>query len=438
MVRRSALLSLAIAMSVAGLYGCEAEDEGTTLLNEGGTTTVTPTGEGGSGTGTATGEGGNTFNPEANPCSGHAGDIICLGSVAVTCDDDEEKASEQDCGTDICVPGEGCTLCIEGQFKCEGNEVLQCDVGPPLQWTTVTSCSPTSNQRCNPTLGACETMSPIGNGPGNPTGTYYQYARFLTTDGVFLGGYDVDSLGNYLYVNRQGQYVDVYAVELLDSDGDNEFEPNQHPDNPDDTGPMEERIITHVTTYTVAVGQASTSELYVASDRIFHVNRSSSAPNIFEFIMGSGTQNTVVAATGSQYFSHLGYDEINNKWYASVENPRTVYSYHEPSNSWVGEFTFPDLAGSHMDGLEVVVDPNSGTPYVYVSDMTSDYLGQYVRDRGGQWRQVNLFEYQGTGEYVEGMGFGALNHFWAAAGSAVYEIGGGDLQKFTEPYTPPR
>jgi hypothetical protein len=42
------------------------------------------------------------------------------------------------------------------------------------------------------------------------------------------------------------------------------------------------------------------------------------------------------------------------------------------------------------------------------------------------------------------MGFGTLNHFWITSGSpsgvddVLYEIGGGDLSKYTEPYVPPR
>jgi hypothetical protein len=90
-----------------------------------------------------------------------------------------------------------------------------------------------------------------------------------------------------------------------------------------------------------------------------------------------------------------------------------------------------------MDGLEVVTDPNTGVAYVYVSDMTSDFLGQYRRDRGGSWVQENLFEYLGTGGHVEGMGFGAFNHFWITSGETLYEIGGGDLSKYTDPVEPP-
>ena len=87
-----------------------------------------------------------------------------------------------------------------------------------------------------------------------------------------------------------------------------------------------------------------------------------------------------------------------------------------------------------MDGLEVVTDPTTKTAYVYVSDMTSDFLGQYVRDpKTSKWEQKNLFKYQDNNAgNVEGMGFGAFNHFWITSGSNLYEIGGGALQKYVE------
>lgn len=55
--------------------------------------------------------------------------------------------------------------------------------------------------------------------------------------------------------------------------------------------------------------------------------------------------------------------------------------------------------------------------------------------------QENLFQYNdGTGADVEGMGFGALHHFWignCGYGSGgvhkLYEIGGGDLDRYTAP-----
>jgi hypothetical protein len=33
------------------------------------------------------------------------------------------------------------------------------------------------------------------------------------------------------------------------------------------------------------------------------------------------------------------------------------------------------------------------------------------------------------------MGFGALEHFWATSGTYLYEIGGGDIQKYLSPCT---
>jgi len=92
------------------------------------------------------------------------------------------------------------------------------------------------------------------------------------------------------------------------------------------------------------------------------------------------------------------------------------------------------MAGDHLDGMEFVRDPNTGMGYVYVSDMTSDYIGQYTKDATGNWQQVNLFHYADPDvESVEGMGFGALNHFWVGGWSAgsLYELGGGDLGKYT-------
>ncbi len=113
---------------------------------------------------------------------------------------------------------------------------------------------------------------------------------------------------------------------------------------------------------------------------------------------------------------------------------RQVFSYHEPTSEWVLEFTYPSLAGTHADGLEVVEDSNSGVSYLYVTDMSSDFIAQYHKGSDGTWEQTNLFQYnRGTGDAVEGMGFGALGHFWMSSttahmdpesASCVFEVGG--------------
>ena len=111
-----------------------------------------------------------------------------------------------------------------------------------------------------------------------------------------------------------------------------------------------------------------------------------------------------------------------------------MFQYDADTEAWGIAFRFPALAGDHMDGMEVVTDPNTGTPYVYVSDMTSDYIGQYRLDAELGWVQENMFQYAGTGgSLVEGMGFGAFNHFWATGADSLYEVGGGDLTTYVEP-----
>jgi hypothetical protein len=131
----------------------------------------------------------------------------------------------------------------------------------------------------------------------------------------------------------------------------------------------------------------------------------------------------------------LGRGATDGTFFAAHEWSRMVYSFHEPTSAWVLEFEYPNLAGGHMDGIEVVTSPATGEQYVYVSDMTSDYLGQYRFNQvSGLWVQENVFEYAGTGSYVEGLAFGALNHFWiTGSGADLYEIGGGDLSAYIDP-----
>jgi len=56
------------------------------------------------------------------------------------------------------------------------------------------------------------------------------------------------------------------------------------------------------------------------------------------------------------------------------------------------------------------------------------------QDDRGRWTQVNLLHYdQPQAKDVEGMGFGAFNHFWMAGRDALYEVGGDDLSRYTDP-----
>lgn len=373
-------------------------------------------------------------SPNPTLCTAHPSDIVCDANVALTCDALGAVADTQDCKDGLCVAGAGCVVCIAGQHSCFGSELRACDANAvPAEWVTIDTCNP-KNEVCDATKAACEPLVPVGDTV--PTGLYFRYARFTQGNSVFKGGYDIDSFGDLLYVNRAGGHLDVYKVELLDSDGDGKLEPNQHPDSPDAPGPVEERVLTFVQTYDIPLlGPPNSAEVYAQKDHVnWIVGYPAATGIVYEYVFATGITTEIAEAPPPlSGMAFIGRDEVAGVWYAGVHYERTVYSFHEPTQSWVPEFKYPDLAGDHMDGMEVVTDPNRGVTYVYVSDMTSDFLGQYAKVPGGEWVQQNLFRYNGVGDMVEGMGFGAFDHFWVSGypEQSIYEIGGGDLAKFT-------
>jgi hypothetical protein len=282
----------------------------------------------------------------------------------------------EDCESGLCESGV-CLLCDPGSYRCRGNWLDLCAANG-ASWQPDTHCDMASGVGCDAEAGMCHLLSPIGNGPSNPTGWYYQFAYFNMSNAPLQGGvYDVD----------------------------------------------------------VPIGGVHQQELYITTDTIFYLGSDA----IYAFDRVTSAVNSVVAMPTSGYsgaYETLGFNEVSGTWFFGTRE-REVYSWDANENEWVWEIKYPNLAGSHMDGLEVVVDPNTGIPYVYATDMTSDFIGQYREDEDGKWTQHNLFQYsQPQGDAIEGMGFGTLNHFWCGSGSVLYEIGGGDLSQYTESFSP--
>ena len=369
-------------------------------------------------------------------CEDREAGIYCNDGVAYECNEHGSTVSEIECIPSFCEDGVGCLPCLEGQYDCHGPHVMRCDTSvQPHVWERIETCDPAAAQGCDLAMGTCVDLEPIGG--TEPTGEYYQYVDFQSADG-FMGGYDVDGFMDLLYVTSFSSSVDVYRVDVLDSDGDGAVEPNQHPDNPDEQGPVETRTLEFVES--ISIGGAiltSQSELLALEDRIF-IGGSGITETIFDG--GGSTQITTAPSWADSTFAQIGYDQINGVWYAANEGwssfpaDRRVFQQDPATGDWGIAFYYPNLAGDHMDGVEVVPDPNTATPFVYVSDMTSDFIGQYRKDPEDGWVQHNLFEYDGTvGAVVEGMGFGPNLHFWVSSGSGCAEVGGGDLQEFVEP-----
>ncbi|MCD6571499.1 MAG: PEP-CTERM sorting domain-containing protein [Deltaproteobacteria bacterium] len=130
----------------------------------------------------------------------------------------------------------------------------------------------------------------------------------------------------------------------------------------------------------------------------------------------------------------LAYDENTGTWYCGTRG-RGIY-HLDGSNNWVYDFTHMNMAGSHQDGIEMMGGE------LYVSDMTSDHIARYQnlgtvsnpdwqifdKDLDGIREETFDDTYNYSSSYVvEGMGVGALTHFWVTSGSTLYELGGGTL-----------
>ena len=423
------------------LLGCGADSGG--RASDGGVSLsgITITGAGSSDGGADSGDGVGSDDGSEAPstkydvgvsgfCAEKAAGVYCTSeNVAMECGGDGSLVDSQDCAPDLCLEGTGCVACLAGQYHCQGQKVMQCNAAAmPPAWQLLEVCDPGQGEGCDQGTGTCEVLQPLGTMV--PTGQYFQFADFHTGGTAFLGGYDVDSWDDTIYVLGNGG-IDVYTVALLDTDGDGKLEPNQHPDNADAPGPIEGRTLSWVQTLPFfGTPQPSSSELLALDDRIYLGGGA-----ITEYMLAGGATAVITSPPGwANHFAEIGYDDVHGVWYASNESNRRVFQHDASDDTWGLAFVYPTLAGDHMDGMEVVTDPNTGIPYVYVSDMTSDFIGQYRLDPSLGWVQENLFSYAGTGgSLVEGMGFGALHHFWATGGDSLYEVGGGDLAEYTEP-----
>jgi len=260
-------------------------------------------------------------------------------------------------------------------------------------------------------------------------GEYYMYANFNSTAG-FLGGYDVDSYGDYLYVNRYDK-IDRYTVSTATGPG---TDVNTHPNNvgpdgvagggDDNIGTMAVRTLTHNTTYNVpAIGGQGVSEIYATSAGLYFLNDAKDVA-YYDF---TTTATTTITAASSVNLSQLARQQ-DGTWWASDESNR-IYQYNDGTNVWdlkINHTLTP--GGGHLDGLEIVWldvtndNVTNAQEWIFAADMYSNYMKRYSLD--GTYQETYSYD-DLQGMYLEGMGFGANDHFWATGGNSLYEIGGG-------------
>ncbi len=305
----------------------------------------------------------------------------------------------------------------------------------------------------------CAVMLVMGLALSASAANYYKYADFTGSDG-FLGGYDVDSYENYLYVNH-GDRIDRYTVSTaVNSNPSIPPDENTHPSNvgfdgqpgvagvdddsngtiddvsevnwfgsDDNVGTMAARTLTYDATYSVsAIGNTTRSEIYATAAGLYFLDDQSDV-SYYDFTSNATSKITAASSTN---LSQLGR-RADGTWIASNEQNQ-VYEYNTSTNSWHNLFTHTNFAGGgHLDGLEVA--SMGGTEYIFISDMYADNIGRY--DFSGNL--LETYDYPGSGSsiVVEGMGFGANDHLWVTGSGHLYELGGGALDIHPDPVPEP-
>jgi hypothetical protein len=275
----------------------------------------------------------------------------------------------------------------------------------------------------------------------NASGDYYEFS-------AYAGGgyeYDVDSYGNTVYWRPAfSSYSTVYAVDVSVADPSKKDEPKMTPGSDGIYGTADDlananyqtRNFSNERSFTLAVPSGyslqagSHSELWVDSSNVYIVATDGS---VLGFNKTTGAHVSTLAyssglpgSSGYGYKSFLSYG--GGKWWIGDEN-RRVYSSTDGKN-WTYEFTWANMAGGHGDGMEYV------NGHLFVSDMTSNWIAMWD-ENAGTWSETDKFSYTeefgGSSKHVEGMGHGALGHFWAGSGSYIYELGGGEIQEYVIP-----
>lgn len=223
-------------------------------------------------------------------------------------------------------------------------------------------------------------------------------------------------------------------------------DPNMHPDNPDAIGPIAPRTFTLDKSFELGVNPGHTSEFYVRNwkDQTGEQHTDiylGANPEIRKYIYDSTIGNYKFdskIAPGSPIepdnrpTQTLAYDPKNNVWYAGATSwnydpgitIRKVWKYDASqgdNGQWVLAFDYTTAETTekpHHDGMEYIGG------YLYLADFHGDYIKQYTTSGS----LIKTFYHPPLTRELEGMGYGALKHFWVGSNSVITELGGGTLQ----------
>jgi hypothetical protein len=269
---------------------------------------------------------------------------------------------------------------------------------------------------------------------------YFVYSQLDT--GV-LGSYGVDGyvgadgVDRIIFYSPGWESATAYIYTVTIPEG---ADPNMHPDNPEAPGPIAPRTFTLEKTFDLGVNPGHESEFYVdAENNIIYLGASVGIRKyVYDDMLGNYVFDSTVAPPAPMeegyYTQSLAYDPASNTWYAGSiawnYEPgitlRDIWKYDGSqgnAGTWDLSFQYTTPEGidpmTHHDGMEFVVG------YLFLADYVGDYITKYSTDG----TQIDIFWHKPLEHELEGMGFGALTHFWCGShGSTISEFGGGRLQ----------
>lgn len=268
---------------------------------------------------------------------------------------------------------------------------------------------------------------------------YFVYSQFETggwgSYGVtgFVGKDGADRIIYYSNAWPNGAIAHLVRVSI--PAGEN---PNQHPSNPDATGPIALRAFTQELDFPLGVNPGHESEFYVADQGATIYLGASVGIRKYVYNQTLGTYvyacDIAPAAPIDEGFGSqsLAYDPSTDTWYAGAiswnsfpgETQRKIWKYQGSQGAngiWELAFTYTTAQEwSHHDGMELL----NGNLFL------ADYQGDYIYEYSASGTLLKTYTHDPLQHELEGMGFGALQHFWVGShGSTITEFGGGSIQK---------
>jgi len=365
----------------------------------------------------------------------NCGDLMCdpwMGENIVTCPMD----CLAECGNGWCQPeiGETLVTCpVDCAAEC-GNGWCQPEIGEDFATCPADCTMPNCGDGwCDPMMGENNNTCPADC----PTESDYFVYSELDTGMNWSGSYGVDGyvgddgIDRIIFYNCDWMTMEctayIYTVTIPVGD-----DPNMHPDNPDATGPIAPRTFTLERTFSLhSDSYGHDNEFYVGQDG-FYLGAAWGAEGIEHYDWDGTYLGKVVDVAAPGWPQSLAFDGVDT-WYAgegscidwTPDCVRAVYRWNIVSMVWEESFRYtgPLLDWSHHDGMEYV------NGKLYLADYTGEYILQFDPSGSGLVEPENIFYHEPLTHELEGMGYGALTHFWVGShGSTITEFGGGALQ----------